>query len=328
MAESVWSLGKPGLVPGFFLLWLLSGCGQPAEPAAAEQGERQELAARDVRISIAGEFDNGDISEASGIAASRRSNEILWVHNDSGAKARLYAVDTNGRSRGRIKLEKADNDDWEDLASGVLDGDAVLVVGDIGDNHARRKHVTLYVVTDPDLLDDGKPELEPLKRIRVRYPDGPRDAEALAFDTARRRALILTKRDLPPRLYSVPLTVDDDATIQAEALGAVTTLPRPSRQDIDFAATLDSWHWQPTAMDIAPDESAIVILTYGAVYYYKRSGDEDWTETLQRLPLALDIRRIRDAEAIAFGSDADTLYLSIEKRHAPLVRIEIVGESP
>lgn len=317
---------KPGPAPGFFLLWLLAGCGPPAAPAAAEPEDHRASASRDVRVSIAGQFEDGNISEASGIAASRRSGDVLWVHNDSGSKARLYAVDTSGRSRGRIRLEKADNDDWEDLASGLLDGEAVLIVGDIGDNDARRKHVTLYVVADPDLDDDDKPELRPLRRIRFRYPDGPRDAEALAFDSARDRALILTKRDVPPRLYAVPLTEGEDETIEAQALGAVTTLPRPSRQDVEIARTLDSWHWQPTAMDIAPDGSAIVILTYSAVYYYQRQGDEDWTQTLARRPLALDTRRIRDAEAIAFGSDTRTLFMTVEKRHAPLVRIDIIGD--
>lgn len=307
---------KPGLAPGFFLAIILASCGQVGEPPKA--------GSRPARLSIAGTIQDGDINEASGIAQSRRAQDLLWLHEDSGAKARLYAVDTKGRSRGRIRLEKADNKDWEDIAAFEFDGTPYLLVADIGDNDAKRKSVKLYLVEEPNLDIDHKVEVAAHREIKFRYADGPRDAEALAVDGE--RALILTKRDLPPRLYSVPLYSELDEPIEAELLGSVTTLPRPNRQDAEFAPMTGDWPWQPTAMDIASDGSAIAILTYSAVYYYANDNADDWLATLQRPPLRFDLRNVRDAEAIAFGADGQTLYVTVEKKHAPILRIDMLSE--
>ncbi|MDX1506818.1 MAG: hypothetical protein R3358_00970, partial [Woeseiaceae bacterium] len=278
------------------------------------------------RLSVAGQLEEKDISEASGLAASRRNDELLWLHNDSGAKARLYAASTDGKKRGRIKLEDADNRDWEDMASFVHDGRPYLLVADIGDNDTRHDFATLYVVEEPDLDDDDKPELEPAWRIDFTYPDGPRDAEAVAVDAAGERVYVLSKRDVPAVLYSLPLLPpDDEEFVTAERIGPVASLPQPTNSDVEFAEALNSWHWQPTGMDIARDGSAVAILTYAAVYYYPRRSGETIYASLRRPPLAFDIRNVRDAESIAFGADSRTLFVSVEKKHAPLLRIDMAA---
>lgn len=311
---------KPGPVPGFFLLAVLTGCGPGGSPADASDAPPA--------LSIPATLEDPDIDEASGIASSRREPGLYWIHEDSGAKARLYAVDAGGNSRGRLKLEDADNDDWEDIAAFDRDGIAYLLVADTGDNDADRGHVTLYLAEEPDLTADDKPEGRPHAVIDFRYPEGPRDAEAVAVEPGGNRALLLTKRDLPPRLYEVPLDGQAEGTLTASLLATLDTLPQPSRTDIRFAPQTGDWHWQPTAMDIAPDGRALAILTYGAVYYYAREDDEDWTATLARPPLALGIRNIRDAEAIAFSHDGRALVVTVERRNAPLVRIDLDAALP
>lgn len=306
-------------MPGFFLLAALAACAPPdSEPAPA---------GKPARLVVSGNFEDPDIAEASGIASSRREPDLLWVHNDSGSKARLYAADVRGAARGRIKLGGADNDDWEDMAAFTHDGAPMLVVADIGDNDARRKKVRLYVVAEPDLGEEVFPEIEPAAEIEFRYPDGPRDAEAIAVDAANGRVLILSKRDRPPRLYAVPLAPESDETVTATFLGPVASLPRPSRRNVDFALKSKNWFWQPTSMDIAPDGSALVILTYGAVYYYARGEAEDWLAALERLPLAFPIKNIPNAEAVTFSADGTSLYLTVEGRHAPLLRIDLLDQT-
>lgn len=310
-----------------FLITILSlaGCSGPAAETPAPDASTKNQG-RPVRMTVPGTIEDGDIREASGIAVSRRNPELLWIHEDSGAKARLYAIDTSGKRRGRIKLEDADNDDWEDLAAFELDGMPYLLAADTGNNDADRETLSLYVIAEPDLDEDDKPELDPVARIDFRYPDGRRDTEGVAVDVERRRILLLTKRDIPPRLYSVPLVFDTGEPVEASFLGELTTLPMPSRADITLAPALNSYQWQPTAMDISADGSALVILTYGAVYYFARSPGEDWTAALAGRPLGIDIRRVRDAEAIAFGQDGKRLYITTEKKHAPLVMIEFLDE--
>jgi len=294
-------------------LLALTACQEPvAEPSAAS---------RPARFTVAGELENTELREASGMTASARTPGILWLHNDSGSKARLYAIDHEGRHIGRLKLEEADNRDWEDIAAFVLGDTPYLLVADIGDNDARRKHVTLYIVEEPDLTDDDKQRDEPAWRIRYTYPDGPRDAEAVAVDTAGNRALILTKRDIPPVLYAVPLAPGSDETVIAVRLGPITSLPPPSRRDVEFAPHTKNWHWQPTAMDFAADGSAAIILTYAAIYYYPFDGD--WFGTLNQQALGLGLRGIRDAEAAAFGAHSRQFFVTIERKRAPLIRIDM-----
>ena len=282
-------------------------------------------AGRPAKLTIPGNLEDPNLTEASGIVFSHREPDLLWAHNDSGAKARLYAFDARGMSRGRLKLKRADNKDWEDITAFSIDERAYLLVADIGDNDARRKDVTLYVVEEPDLAKDDRQELRPDWQIDFRYPNGPRDAEAAAVDIDNERVLILTKRDLPPLLFEVPLTPEHDGVVDARLLMSVATLPHPSRRDVGFAPQTGDWHWQPTAMDIARDGSAIAILTYRAVYYYSHLEGEDWASALQRSPLAFDLRNIRNAEAIAFSPDGRSLFVTVEKRRAPLIRIDLLG---
>ncbi len=311
-------------MPGFLLLAILTACAEDTPPLDdAREPEPQVGIAAQMRI--AGELDNADIDEASGIAHSRRVPDVLWTHNDSGSKARLYAIDETGRQVGRIRLEDADNVDWEDVASAGSGDTAILVAADIGDNEARRNRLSLYVIEEPDLSVDDKPEIEPLRRIDFRYPDGPRDAEGIAIDGD--RVLILSKRDLPPVLYAVDLTPDESGVIEAQRLGPVETLPPPHRRDQDFALRSSNWHWQPTAMDIAPDESAVVILTYAAVYYYRLSPGADVYETLKQPPLAYRLGNVRNAEAVSFGADGKSIFITVEDRNAPLYRIDILEDT-
>jgi hypothetical protein len=301
-------------VPGFFWLVLIAACSGP--PAStAEKGIGAEL-------SVAGRIGNEDLREISGMARSHRNPELLWVHNDSGDKARLHAIDTSGRERGRLKLEKADNRDWEDLASFSLDGKPYLLVADTGNNEGRHELMTLYVVSEPDLDRDERISLEPDWRIDFRYPDGPRDAEAVAVDAAEGRVYIVSKRDLPPVLYRLPLRPADGTPVQAERVGEITSLPQPARGAFEFAPLSHDWYWQPTAMDFAPDGRYIALLTYGAVYYFER--DEAGTAAaLAAPPLRFDLRRLKNAEALAIASDGKRLFLTVEQRSAPLLRIDL-----
>ena len=295
------------------LLVLLVGCSSPESETPT--------GGIPVTLEFAGKLDNKDISEASGLAASQRRDDVLWTHNDSGAKARLYAIDLKGKSIGRVKLKDSDNVDWEDIASFTLDEAPYLLVADVGDNEGKRDTVKLYVVEEPDIAADSKPDIAPSWRIEFAYPGGPRDVESVAVDVENERVLLLTKRTIPAELYSLPLRPMSDEPQIATLLGEISSLPQPNRRDVDFALKTKSWHWQPTAMDIAPDGSAIAIVTLApAVYLYERDGG--WLTTLQNAPLKFTLRGIREPESVAFSADGKSLYITHEKKHAALLRID------
>src|SRR4051812_16997325 len=64
---------------------------------------------------IAGQLASPPRLETSGLAASRRNPDLLWVHDDSGGASALYAVTTRGEAIGTLKIRGTKNEDWEDL---------------------------------------------------------------------------------------------------------------------------------------------------------------------------------------------------------------------
>jgi len=272
-----------------------------------------------------GEIEDPGIREASGLARSQRGENILWVINDNGAGEWVHAMSPRGARRGEFDLKKSRNKDWEDLASFSLDGTPYLLVADIGDNDARHETRTIYVVEEPE--PEKKGEARVAWEIEYRYPDGPRDAESVAVDVENRRTLVLSKRDIPPVLYELPLQVDSSKPITAKWLGTITSLPAPSRQDVEFAPKTKDWHWQPVGMDISQDNLAAVILTYRAVYYYERRPDQDWFEALNSRPRRVSVGNLRNAEAVAFGDDGRRVIVTGENKHAWILLIDFNSEA-
>ncbi len=274
---------------------------------------------------VIGKLQDPNIREASGLARSYRQDNVLWTINDNGSDEWVHAISPRGKRLGEFDLKKSKNRDWEDLASFSLDGEPYLLIADIGDNEAKYKSRMLYVVKEPQAKKKDKEKVD--WQIDFRYPDGPRDAEAAAVDSVNERVLVLSKRDIPPVLYELPLRPDGEGTLTAKRLGTITSLPRPSRQDVEFAPKINDWYWQPVGMDVSDDNFAAVILTYRAVYYYQRLPGQDWFDALNTPPQRVSIGNFRNAEAIAFGDRRRTVIVTGERKHSPILLIDF-NEAP
>ncbi|MGI9205597.1 MAG: hypothetical protein ACR2Q3_16400 [Woeseiaceae bacterium] len=301
-----------------FILMSASACSDPGIAPVSEKTP-------DLRPVVIGELEDGNIREASGLARSQRGESALWVINDNGAQEWVHAISPRGARLGEFDLKKSKNRDWEDLASFKLDDTPYLLIADIGDNDAKRRSRTLYVVEEPEARKKGKEKVA--WKIEFDYPDGPRDAESVAVDSENARALILSKRDIPPVLYELPLEPDSDESITAKWLGTIKSLPAPSRQDVAFAPKTKDWHWQPVGMDISADNLAAVILTYRAVYFYERQPDQDWFDALNTQPRRVSVGNLRNAEAVAFGDDGRRVVVTGENKHAWILLIDF-NEAP
>jgi len=149
------------------------------------------------------------ISESSGLALSLRHPGVLWTHDDSGNPPVLFALGPDGAVVAALRLRDVADVDWEAMASyRDADGHAVLAVADTGDNGARRASVEIVLVAEPARLRDAT--VSPSRRLRLRYPDGAADAEALLVDAgadaAPRRMYVVTK-GLGSTVYQVPEAV-------------------------------------------------------------------------------------------------------------------------
>ena len=97
------------------------------------------------------------ITEASGLAASRRNPGVWWTHNDSGGPNQVFALSDSGALLSTITLTNAENRDWEDIAVGPPSGHggATLYVADSGDNTViqdptgGRGNVRIYRLPEP-----------------------------------------------------------------------------------------------------------------------------------------------------------------------------------
>lgn len=151
-----------------------AGAGEPRAGADAAAGQAADEAAcrivrRDVLLDEA-------VRETSGAALDPGDGETLWTHNDSGHEPEVFAVGPDGRMRGRVAVEGARNQDWEDMAAGPCPGGACLFLFDTGDSRRKRRDpVALYRFPVPA---PGAGRTAAAERFEARFPGGHRDTEA------------------------------------------------------------------------------------------------------------------------------------------------------
>jgi hypothetical protein len=296
--------------------------GAAGEPLLLESASEQTGVLRDEAL-----------AEASGMARSLRAPDLLWIVNDSGNSAEVFATGTDGSDRGSFRVEGAENMDWEDLASFRFDDTDYLLIADTGDNRAERGFVTLYVVAEPVVPTEGldrRTRIRTSWKVDVVYPDGPRDVEAVAVDAARQQILLLSKRDVPPRLYDVPLfPPSDGGTRTARLRGEITTIPKPTLEDLAADPVYGVFASAPTAMDIASDRSALFVLTYKAAYRFERAEMDDWRRTVARTPQRIQLPKLAQTESLACDADTRSFWITTERRTpktlAPLVRVKFTA---
>jgi len=263
------------------------------------------------------------IAEISGLAVSRRARERLWAINDSDNGNLLHAISDSGKLLGSYPVEGAENHDWEDLAAFERNGEAWLLIADTGDNGGLRKEIELIAVREPD--PQAAPGSVPVAwKLRVRWPDGPRDCEAVMVDPQAGEILLLAKKRVPAQLFRVPLPVGDGAPKDEVAvqIGQITGLPQPTDDDLARAPVGARYMSQITAGDLSSDGHRMAVLTYREAYLYSRASGEAWRSALVRPPKRLGMPPLVQAEAIAFDRAGRTLWVSTERLPAPLIRLD------
>ena len=230
------------------------------------------------------------LPEASGLAIG--SGSQLWMHNDSGAPE-LIAVDRKGAITGKLTLSGARVEDWEALASGPCGKGSCLYVGDIGDNDASRKRITIYRVPQPAQAN-GSATVE---AFHANYPDGAHDAETLLV-APDGTLFVVTKGDTGPvAVYKFPREMKAGSTMQLERVGsALSERPREDGRVTDGA--------------FSPDGKWVVLRTTRALTFYR--GD-DFVRGKFTVAHRADLSGMKEpqGEAVAFGA-GNTVYVGGE----------------
>lgn len=311
--------GRCRLLPILGLLWL------PTGPLHAQDAPRPWSEVR---------LQSSELTESSGLAVCQHDPDLVWTHNDSGGKPRLYLFDRRqGALRGVFELSGLQAVDWEDMCAFEFGGRRFLAIGDVGDNQRRRKQVAIHIVEEPvpppaslystgellgrDLPNAPGPVVLPIRQrltLEVTYPDGAVDCESLAYDPQNSRFLLLSKELFRCRVFEVKWDTSQLPSTRAAQANATIPCSAADLQTLKIPLA--------TAADLCPESHRLVICTYGPAYLLERD-DQGWSQQSMR---RIQLPKRRQGEAIAFAG-ADNLVVSSEFSPAPLWTVPIVLES-
>ena len=257
------------------------------------------------------------IQEASGIVASRKNKSVLWVHNDSGKKAKLYAINQTGKLLGVFVIKNANCRDWEDVAigPGPDKNSDYLYIGDIGDNKNKHSNVIVYRIPEPavdintsDKIADKEIEIKHADKIELVYPDSPTDAETLLVDPLNGDIYIITKRDLFSRVYHAPY-------------------PQSTDKPTEMAFALILPLGIATGGDVSPDGKLVILRNPTNAAIWRRSESEPLWKAFFKEYSTVVLVPEPQGEAICFSADASGFYTLSEKSNQPVYYYQISDSS-
>jgi hypothetical protein len=191
-----------------------------------------------------------------------------------------------------------------------------LYIGDIGDNTGNRTELILWRIPEPVIpeTDTGSTEkrplmTEPAEAIRLRYPDGKHDSEALLIHpTTGRIYLVLKVPLINPGIYAADMPKDTRE---------VTTLKRIGEVDMPGLAG-----GIVTGGAISPDGQRLAICDYiqGYEFVLKDTSapfDGIWSQPMEMV----DLGKRKHGETITYRLDGKALIATSERLPAPLIEI-------
>lgn len=265
---------------------------------------------------VLGRIEDPAVTESSGLAASRRYPGVLWTHNDSGDEPNVYCLDLQARSCGTWRVTGAQAFDWEGMAAGPgpRPDQSYLYLGDIGDNLDQRSDIVLYRIPEPTPPAPGvlsPASTAPAEALRLRYPDGPHNSEALLVHPVSGDVYVIAKDDQAPRVYKAAAPLDASRRATLTLVGT-----------IQLGTSIRGLE-QVTGGDISPDGTRVAFSTYAQGYELvlpsgAMSFDEIWAQPPQRVDLGPRLQ----GEAIAYRADGRALLTTSELAPAPLQQVE------
>ncbi|SFU29053.1 hypothetical protein SAMN05216480_101435 [Pustulibacterium marinum] len=247
-----------------------------------------------------------DLKENSGMVML--SKKSIWFIEDSGNENEIYQVDFDGKIMNTIEIENAKNEDWEELAK---DDDDNVFIGDFGNNKNERKDLTIYIIPNPEKLDDDKVKAE---KITFNYP------EQEHFPSKKKNRIYDSEAFfyLDGNLYI--FTKD-----RSEPYSGVCSLYKIPAKPGDYEAKLiDTFHFGDTfdtgsitSATISTNHKKVVLLTHEMIYILEDFEDDDFfTGKLTKL----NMEHVSQKESVCF-KNKNTLLISdeAEKHSKPML---------
>ena len=232
------------------------------------------------------------LDEISGMTAlsGHTSNIGMFALVDDSVTDRIFFIDRDGASQGAALIESDTITDTEAIA-GYTDqttGIRKLVIGSIGDNPGTRDTKKLIITDEPQVTGSDFTILDTdYEAVDFRYPSSPAfeespnnndargDAESMFVCPIDAKIYVITKRENPARVYSLPLqasyTGTQTMTYEGEMTGEVT-----------YTAS-GTYPTEGNAVDaaISNDLTKVLVKTYNEVYqFYRTDTAIPWSTVL------------------------------------------------
>ena len=240
-----------------------------------------------------GTITNNNLIEISGIAASQVNRGIFWVHNDSGNKNYIYAINSNAKVVGVFELKGIKNRDWEDIAiaSGPK-GRSYIYLAEIGDNRAIYKTKYIYRFAEPLIAgkqNHKKRIITKIDKISFQYPDGKRDAETIMVDPIKKDIYIVSKRENKVTIYILPYPQSLKKIIKLKIIGKINAS-------------------KIVGGDISNSGDMVIIKNYKEIFFWKKRKNESLKNVFKRKPEILPYMLEPQGEAICWASNGKGYY--------------------
>jgi hypothetical protein len=192
---------------------------------------------------------------------------------------------------------------WEDIAIGPGPDPNIdyLYVGDIGDNNAKKKRITIYRVPEPAVDVNQSPigaVLDNVEAIELQYPAGPRNAETLMLDPLTKDLYIVSK-ETATKVYRAPYP---QSTSELTMLELVATIP---------------WG-TATGGDISPDGTLIVVRGYFAASLWVRDKEAAVKDVFAGRECPVPLILEKQGEAICFDANGSGYFTTSEGTRQPI----------
>lgn len=244
-----------------------------------------------------------DLEETSGLQWLPSGH--LASINDSGNPEEIFIIDTTGQLVKKIKVNHAQNNDWEALS---MDSQGQLYIGNFGNNNNDRQDLEIIVI--PRGFDSGT-ETTPVYNIQFSYEDQPSfppkegqwrfDCEA--FIVKGEWIYLFTKSRVEPfdgksYIYRIP---NKKGQHIAQKIGYLQMKPNKM---IHYWVTDAAYH---------SETHTLAVLTTKKVYFYTLPESTIEKGSQCQLKHSQQLGFIKQREAITFNKDGNELYLTDEK---------------
>ena len=257
-----------------------------------------------------GEIKYDMIDEASGIASSKNNSNIIWIHNDSGDRSRIYAVGIDGSHLGVVNITGVIARDWEDMCIGPGPEKNIdyIYIGDIGDNFSTKEKKRIHRFKEPIINLDSMQvpfsiSIKEVETITFSYPDKKFDSETLMIDSSTKDLYLVTKRQNPAQIYRLPFPQSTEQTIDAEYVGNLSIPKKGEYPALDWVSS----------GEISRDGKQVLIKTYDNIYLIKKKNNLDLFSTLNSTQKELKYIPEPQGEAVCFRWDQLGYYTVSEE---------------